>query len=66
MKLQNLIHIVIGIVCIGLLLDAPPIVAQSRRVGAAPLASLYGVQGAWVDRDDGPGNYDRRSHGCCR
>ena len=58
MKLQNLIHILIGIVCVGLLPNARPVAAQSRRVDAAPLASPGNVQQAWVDRYDGPGNYD--------
>ncbi len=58
MKLQNLIHILIGIVCVGSLPNVQPIAAQSRRVDAAPLGFSGGVQEAWVDRYDGPGNYD--------
>jgi hypothetical protein len=58
MKLQNLIHIVIGIVCVGLLSNARPVAAQSRAVDGAPLASPGNVQEAWVARYNGPLNFD--------
>ena len=58
MKLQNLIHILIGIVCIWFLPNAQPLVAQSRRVDAASSASTGDVQEAWVARYDEPDNYD--------
>ena len=57
MKLENLIHTLIGIVCVGLLPNAQPVAAQSRRVDAAPLGFSGGVHEAWVDRYDGPDNY---------
>ena len=50
MKLQNLIHILIGIACVGLLPNARPVAAQSRRVDDAPLAPNSNVQEAWVAR----------------
>ena len=50
MKLQNLIHILIGIVCVGLLPNARPLAAQSLRVDGVPLAPNSNVQEAWVAR----------------
>ena len=66
MKLQNLIHILIGIVCVGLSPNARPVAAQSRRVDAAALAPNGDVQQAWVAQYDGPGNYCRRNARYCR
>jgi hypothetical protein len=58
MKLQNLSHIVIGLVCVGLLPNVRPLAAQSRRVDGAPLAPYGNVQQAWVARYHyGPGTY---------
>jgi uncharacterized delta-60 repeat protein len=57
MNLENFIHMLIGIVCVGFLPNAHPVAAQSRRVNSAPLGFSGGVHEAWVDRYDGPDNY---------
>ena len=61
MKLQNLIHFVIAIVCVALLPNGRPLAAQSRRVDDAPLVSNSSVQEAWVARYNAENDLDEAS-----
>jgi hypothetical protein len=61
MKLQNLIHIVIGIVCVGFLPNARPLAAQSSRMDDAPLTPNSNVQEAWVARYNAENDIDEPS-----
>ena len=70
MKVRNLIHILIGIVCVGLLPGSKavgPLPDGDNTAGQNALLSLTtdvpftptgDVQQAWVARHDGPDNYD--------